>query len=529
MVAGIAFINGFGHGSGKLGNLFHAELRVCINGNVDYCFVPVGSNGNDKHIGAFRGCFGNFAYDGGQCSHIHDAIKKGTFWVPFLLESEAKISHISKYSANSLRCSIFGAVLRQLLHCCLGLLLLPACLAQKKLVHPLSVKNLPAAHAARQFGYEMRQGESVSTVLVQVMQPGPEAYAMSLNHDGKLYRVQWHPSQSAGSRSLAVAFSDDSAALFPAALMFRLSDTLLNELLHQGHTHLDLVKPYRAYEADGRAQIAAEVLASLSIHACGDTLLPVSCNGSEVLLKCRMAEGESSTGRFRLFFSGTTDQPLLLGWDFQHSVRLTWIDLADIQLNPLLLQPGSSLLFLYNHPVMYQGLWDYMDDSLWLYVERADSLLQGRYQISGKGSYSRSGRFFFESGRGDDPVMRLLPEYSMEDCARFGLVCGNWFLHGAQWNALMNRAVVPLEVNEHKDVQWFSPVLNDKGNFAFSRLVRMRGVEQEIRVLRLKDRHSETVMDVLPNSDYPMLVYWQEGTESLELKEVFPPVGKRKR
>jgi hypothetical protein len=93
----------------------------------------------------------------------------------------------------------------------------------------------------------------------------------------------------------------------------------------------------------------------------------------------------------------------------------------------------------------------------------------------------------------------------------------------------MYEAAVPLEVNEHKDAQWFSPVFNDDGNFAFSRRVRLRGIEQEIRVLRLKDRHSETVMDVLPNGDYPMLVYWQEGTESLELKEVLPPVRTRKR
>lgn len=410
-----------------------------------------------------------------------------------------------------------------------ALYLLPACMAQKKALHPLPVQGLPTAHIARQFGYEMRQGAEASVVVVQVTNPSAETFALSLNHEGVLYRAQWHPAQVSRSRALALAFPDDTAALFPAALMFRLSDTLLNELLHQGHTHLDLVKPYRAYEADGRAQIAAEVLASLSIHACGDTLLPVSLNGSAVLIKCRMAEGTSSAGHFRLFFSGTTDQPLLLGWDFRHSVRLSWIDMPDRVMNPLNLQTGSSLLFLYNHPVMYQGLWDYIDDSLWLYVERADSLLQGRYQISGKGSYPRSGRFSFESGRGDDPVMRLVPEYSMEDCTRFGLVCGNWLLHGAQWKRLMYQAAVPLEVNEHKDAQWFSPVLNDDGNFAFSRRVRLRGIEQEIRVLRLKDRHSETVMDVLPNGDYPMLVYWQEGTESVELKEVLPPSGKRKR
>jgi hypothetical protein len=445
------------------------------------------------------------------------------------LESEAKVSHISKYSAITLRCSIFGAVLRQLLPCCLSLFLLPACMAQKKVLPPVSVESLPAAHAARQFGYEMRLGESVSTVLVQVTQPGPEAYAMTMNHAGMLYRTRWNPAQRVGSRSLAVAFPDDTAALLPSALMFRLSDTLLQELVYEGRTQLDLVRPYRAYEADGRAQMASEVLASLSIQVRGDTLLPVSCNGLEVLLQCRMAEGESSTGRFRLFFSGTTDQPLLLGWDFQHSVRLSWIDMPDLRPNPLMLQAGSSLLFLYNHPVMFQGMWDYMDDSLWLHVERSDSLLLGRYQISGKGSYSRSGRFSFESGRGDDPVMRLVPEYSMEDCARFGLVCGNWFLRSAQWNALLNRAAVPLEVNEHKDAQWFSPVLNDDGNFAFSRQLRVYGAECQIPVLRLKDQQSETVMDVLSNRDVPLVVYWQEGTESLELKEVFPPAGKRKR
>lgn len=393
----------------------------------------------------------------------------------------------------------------------------------------MSVQSLPAAHVARQFGYELRQGASTSAVVVQVTQPGSEAYAMTMNHAGVLYRAQWRPAECSGSRSLAVAFPDDTAALLPAALMFRLSDTLLQELVHEGSTHLELVRPYRAYEADGRAQMAAEILASLNIKVSGDTLLPVSLNGSEVLLQCRMAEGETPTGRFRLFFSGSADQPLLLGWDFQHSVRLSWIDMPDIQPNPLLLQAGSSLLFLYNHPVMYQGMWDYVDDSLWLYVERADSLLQGRYQISGKGSYPRSGRFNYESGRGDDPVMRIVPEYSMEDCARFGLVCGNWFLRSAQWNALMNRAAVALEVNEHKDAQWFAPVLNDDGNFAFSRQLRVHGAEREIQVLRLKDRQSETVMDVLPNRDVPMMVYWQEGTESLELKAVFTPTAKRKR
>jgi hypothetical protein len=402
-------------------------------------------------------------------------------------------------------------------------------MAQKKALHPLPVQGLPTAHIARQFGYEMRQGAVSSVVVVQVTDPKAETFALSLNHEGVQYRVQWHPAQVSRSRSLALAFPDDTAALFHAALMFRLSDTLLNELLHQGHTHLELVKPYRAYEADGRAQMAAEVLASLRIQVRGDTLLPVSLNGSEVMLQCRMAEGTSSAGHFRLFFSGTAEQPMLLGWDYRQSVRLRWIDMPDQMMNPLNVQTGSSLLFLYNHPLMYQGLWDYLDDSLWLYVERADSLLQGRYQISGKGSFSRSGRFSFESGRGDDPVMRLVPEYSMEDCARFGLVCGNWLLHGAQWKKLMYQAVVPLEVNEHKDAQSFSPLLNEDGNFAFGRLVRMRGEEQEIRVLRLKDRHSETVMDVLPNSDFPLLVYWQEGTESLELKEVFPPAGKRKR
>jgi hypothetical protein len=55
------------------------------------------------------------------------------------------------------------------------------------------------------------------------------------------------------------------------------------------------------------------------------------------------------------------------------------------------------------------------------------------------------------------------------------------------------------------------------------------GAECQIPVLRLKDQQSETVMDVLSNRDVPLVVYWQEGTESLELKEVFPPAGKRKR
>jgi hypothetical protein len=388
---------------------------------------------------------------------------------------------------------------------------------------------LPDAHIARQFSYEIRKGAEVSTVVLQVSQPAPEGYAVSLNHDGILYRVQWAPVISSGSRQLVVAFPEDTAALLPAALMFRLSDTVIKELMHTGRTQLELVRPYRVYEGDGRAQMASEVLASTSIQLSSDTVLPVSLNGSEVLLKCRMAEGESSAGRFRLFFSGAGDNPVLLGWDFGHSVRLTWIDMPDRKVNPLLLKPGSCLLFLYNHPVMYEGLWDYLDDSLWLYIERADSLLQGRYRLSGKGSYTRLGRFSYESGKGNDPTLRMIPEYSMEDCARFGLDCGNWFLRSAQWNALMYKALVRLEVNENKNAQWFSPLLNEEGNSAFSRRVRMHGAEQEIRVLRLKDRHSETVMDVLPNSDFPMVVYWQEGTQSLELKEVFPPAGKKKR
>jgi len=420
-------------------------------------------------------------------------------------------------------------MLRKLLLHSFGLFLMPACMAQKKSAPLPPVQALPSAHVARQFGYEVRQGAEATVVVVQVTQPAPEAFAMAINHQGVVYHAPLAPKVRSGSRQLIVQFPEDTAALISGALMFRLSDTLLRELMYAGHTQLELVRPYRVYEADGRAQMEREVLASLQIRVSGDTVLPVSLNGSAVLLSSRVAEGMTPSGRYCLYFSGDAGNPILLGWDFKSSVRLKWIEMADNEVNPLLLKQGSSLLFLYNHPVMYEGLWDYLDDSLWLYIERADSLLQGRYRLSGRGCYTRTGRFVYESGRGDDPTMRMIPEYSMEDCARFGLDCGNWFLRSAQWNALMYKALVRLEVNENKNAQWFSPLLNHEGNFAFSRRIRMHGAEQEIRVLRLKDRYSETVMDVLPNSDYPMVVYWQEGTESLELKAVYPPAGKRKR
>lgn len=410
----------------------------------------------------------------------------------------------------------------------LVLLLLSGCMVRQETMLQPQMRTLPQANIARQYAYELRQGATLTTCLVQVLQPASEQYAWSMNHGGKVFQVQPSAKVCAGSRQLVVQFPEDSAALIPSALMFRLSDSVLHALLQKGHAGLDLVKPYRVFEADGRSRMEAELLAKVKLVNRGDTLLLVVVNDVPVLLQCRVAEAQGAGKLFRLFYSGDAQNPLLLGWDFDISVRLSRIAMPDAAPDPLALAPGTALLFLYNHPVMLQGLWDYVDDTLHLYIERSDSVLQGRYRLTGKGSYPFQGRFSYTRGSGDDPVMRMIPEYTTEDCMRFGLDCGNWFLRSAQWNNLLNKAVVKLEVNENKNAQWFAPVLNEDACFAYSRSLNMDGAQQDFNIIRLKDRMSETILDVLPNRDNPLVLYWQEGTESLELVQVIHAKRRRK-
>ncbi|MBU6325216.1 MAG: hypothetical protein KJS92_06985, partial [Bacteroidetes bacterium] len=276
-------------------------------------------------------------------------------------------------------------MMRNLLNAALGLMLLSGCMVRQESMMQPQMRTLPQANIARQYAYELRQGTLVSTCLVQVLQPAPEQYTLCINHGGTVFRVQPNAKVRAGSRQMVVQFPEDSAALLPSALMFRLSDSVLSSLMHKGHASLDLVKPYRVFEADGRSRMEAELLRKVELVNQGDTLLPVVINEAPVMLKCRMADAQGTGKPFRLFYSGDAQNPLLLGWDFDISVRLNRIEMPDVALDPLAPAPGTTLLFLYNHPVMLQGLWDYVDDSLHLYIERADSLLQGIYRVSGKG------------------------------------------------------------------------------------------------------------------------------------------------
>ncbi len=416
---------------------------------------------------------------------------------------------------------------RQLLYLILIALLLPACVLRKGASVELPVRSMPVMNAAGFMGYTVQYQGLTSECLVQAIPTGNGDAVLSVNHRSMVFRSVLPAAVRSNSRQLMVDFCEDTTDLMPAAPMFLLSDSVLAELTRIGSAQLELVKPYRTYEADGSTRMELESRGMILLHVLRDTLMPIMFNGSPVLMRCWLAEGAGSRGTFRLYFSGEEGNRLILGWDYGLSVRLTWVEQADALPDPFALQPGSELLFLYNHPVMLHGMLDYVDDTLYLRISRADSLLQGSYHFRGPGVYARDGRFSYERGRGDDATMRMIPEYSMEDCARFGLDCGNWFLRGAQWNSLLYRGLVMLELNEFKDAQQFVPQLNAFGNYRFTRSLASGAAPVEFCVFRLKDRMSEAVMDVLPNRDYPMVVYWQQGTESLELVQVIHSKGRK--